>query len=146
VLAGPRLLGGLGGTDAFPVRADGGTLLGRGTPPVAGAGPNGKVAFIDAAGGGPNFCVVANEGGFGTAGERALGGAGAADGASAGGAGAASGAAGSSSIPATMESGNHSGMPGCQTFVELSISSRRNRSSSWSSVSTLTSPPTFTCH
>lgn len=83
-------------------------------------------------------------GGDGAAGAGIGDGATIAEGATTGG---GAGAAGSlSSMPATTESGSHSGIPGCQTLVELSMISRRKRSSSWSSVSTLTSPPTFTCH
>ena len=42
----------------------------------------------------------------------------------------AAASAGPSSIPATTESGSHSVMPGCQTFVSPSMISRRKRSSS----------------
>lgn len=45
----------------------------------------------------------------------------------------------SSSSPATTLSGNHSVMPGCQIKVSASITSRRKRSSSCSSVSCFTS-------
>src|SRR5690606_39825108 len=148
--SGTGAAGAVAGVSCSPagVNGNGTVVLGIGALGAGASGVKGKGTVVRGIGAGGDDAVGVN--GNGTVERERVEGAGGAvlgvrcDG---GGGDWTSAEAGASSSPATTDSGSQSSMPGCHTVVEPSMISRRKRSSSCSSVRTLTSSGARrTCH